>query len=424
MDFGVLVKVSRNSATFWYQAAGKQHAPLVVRDTNEVPLYFFVENNQFIFGSAARDRWFNHDPNAFGNYFEISQDPSGQFILHNIPKRAKQLLYYGIEQYLSHFLNKVLYKSESIESYRQNFPLTFLFDADLAEPERDLVEQLFTEAGYRNISVISQHNALIQYLRSAGFLEPGVASLVLAALDDTLYMDLYSAGAASPVSAAPLADQGADPRIRIMAGMILQYILDQNPFLELDIDHEVSAQLSFTAELLSAGGVIVTGDAELTDGSKHWFRINTGNVEERLQFYQDDLLVPASIQELIRTAGLNPDKVVVLLVSDEIKTSYFSTRLLNRFPHVRNIEPAHLEAMRQYVFKTITPIAGKQTPSPAMPPLKTVKNPEAPAPGQPSGPVPKPPPLPPQKPPLPGSKRPPEKPPGFTPPPLPPHKKT
>jgi hypothetical protein len=155
MSYCVVVKVSRRSVAFWYQSDGKRYSPLLMKGNHVVPLYFHVENNQFDFGAGARDRFFQHDPHAYGDYFELIRDPSQHFTLHNSPKRVKQLLYYGIEQFLSHFLNTVLYKSDAIESYRAAFPLKFIFEPDLAEPERNLVAGLFTEAGYRAVSVLT-----------------------------------------------------------------------------------------------------------------------------------------------------------------------------------------------------------------------------------------------------------------------------
>jgi hypothetical protein len=127
MNGCVVVKVSRRTVTFWYQTDGQRYSPLLMKGAQEAPLYFYVENNQFDFGARARDRFYQHDPNAFGDYFELIKDPGRHFIMHNSSKRAKQLLYYGIEQYLSHFLNTVLYKSDSIESYRAGFPLEIYF---------------------------------------------------------------------------------------------------------------------------------------------------------------------------------------------------------------------------------------------------------------------------------------------------------
>lgn len=389
MKFGVVVKVSRRLVSFWYQTEGKRYSPLTFKGVSEVPLYFYVDNNEFSFGLLARDRFFSNDPHAFGNYFDIIKDPSKHFLIHNSPKRVKQLLYYGIEQYLSHFLNTVLYKSDSIESYRPTFPLKFIFDPDLGEPERNMIEQLFREAGYRTVSVVSYNEMLLEHLKATNFVEANQAVLLLTGLEDTLYLELYLKRAVRPVSTLMLENQGSDPRIRILAGMIIDYIAEQNPYLDLDLGREVNALLPYSAGLLSTASVIVTGDAELSNGSKCWFRINSKNVEDRLQFYAGDLIVSASINDLLKQSGVKSEELTVLLASDQIKTPYFSERLLKQYPQVKCVEAIHLDETMQLIFSkpSLTGSAGTLPPQLPEVPVKEIEKAEA------AGP----PPLPPKK---------------------------
>jgi hypothetical protein len=294
-----------------------------MKGTNEVPLYFYVQNNQFDFGARARDRFYQHDPDAFGDYFELIKDPSRHFTLHNSPKRVKQLLYYGIEQFLSHFLNTVMYKSDSIEAYRGAFPLKFIFEPDLGEPERNLVAEMFREAGYRTVSVLSYNHLLLEHLRESQVVGQEQAALLLTGLDDTLYLELYAKGAATADSGIAIPNQGADPRIRILAGMIVAYIQEQNAYLDLDMDREVGALLPYCAGLLTGARMILTGEAELTSGNSCWFRVNLKSVEDSLQYYSGDLMISTSVHDLLQRFDIRPEDVVMLLCSDQIKTPYF-----------------------------------------------------------------------------------------------------
>ena len=140
MKFCVLIKIRRNIISFWYQIKGSNYSPLKIKESNEVPLYFYVNGNDFIFGNYARDRYYCNDPFAHGDYFKIITDPSKQFCIYGNKKPLKQLLYLGIEQYLDFFIKNVIYKSESIESYRQNFPLRLSFDSDIEVKEKFLIE--------------------------------------------------------------------------------------------------------------------------------------------------------------------------------------------------------------------------------------------------------------------------------------------
>jgi hypothetical protein len=351
MNCCIVVKVSRRSVAFWYQADGLRYSPLQMKGVGEVPLYFYVRDNQFEFGAQARDRFYQNDPDAYGDYFSLIGDPSRHFMLHDSPKRIKQLLYYGIEQYLSHFLNTILYKSDSIEAYRAALPLKFVFAPDLGEPEKMLVADMFREAGYRIVSVLGYSNILLEQLRGDGTINPNKAALILSGLDDTLYLELYDSGIDQPLKIIAIPNQGADPRIRILAGMILNYILDQQPYLDLNTARELSALLPYCTVLLQNPPVILTGEAELTTGDKCWFRINLSKVEDSLRYYSGDLAATTIISDLLQRSNLAPDDVVVLLATEQIQTPYFSERLLKQYRHVQRIMPLHHDGAMELVFR-------------------------------------------------------------------------
>ncbi|MEI6853187.1 MAG: hypothetical protein WCL06_10105, partial [Bacteroidota bacterium] len=156
MNYCVLVHISRSTISFWYQQEGVSFEPLAQKEGNIVPLYFYVNSNDFIVGSFARERFLNgDDKHAYGNYFDTIADPSKYFTIYGNQKHVKFLLYYAVEQYLSHFLNTVLYKNESIEEFRDNFPLRFSFSSDIVQKEKLMVESLFLESGYDNVETVS-----------------------------------------------------------------------------------------------------------------------------------------------------------------------------------------------------------------------------------------------------------------------------
>ncbi len=369
-----------------------------------------MENNQILVGQAARDRFYAHDPQSFGDYFEIIKDPSKHFILHNNPRRVKQLLYYGIEQYLSYFLTSVVYESDSIESHRRAFPLKFIFEPGLDEPERRLVESLFTEAGYRTVSVASSSDLLLETLKASGLIGFEQAALVLCGVDDTLHLELYEKHSATPVSTIALPGQGADPRIRILAGLILDYIITQNPHLDLDATRETSSLLQQCTGLLSEPRAIVTGDAELTNGDKFWFRVNLKDIDQRLQYYPGDLVVTASITDLLQQYKISSEELMVVLGSDQIRTSYFTSRVLKQYPNIIHAESAHADNAIQLFFNkhSQTAVDGGELPPPRPSP------PPPPPPGRTTAST---------KPPLPQFKSAVDRPKPFVPPPLPPSKK-
>lgn len=375
MNFCVLVKISKRMVSFWYQSDGSQYAPLVIKESNEVPLYFYVNGNDFIFGNSARDRFYSNDPNAYGNYFEIVKDPSKHFTIYGNKKPVKQLFYYGIEQYLSHFINAVLYKSESIESYRQHFPLRFVFDTDIEEKEKSLIITLFSEAGYDNVESIDYNNSLFEVLLHNGNLNRNKAVLLLNGIDNTLYLELYKDISTEPIGSSKLDGQGADPRVKILADMIIEYISAQNPYLIINKESEIGNILPVTASLLENITPIIKGEVEFIDGNKYWFRVNARTLEDRLLFASNDALIYTAIDDLLKSNGLNVDNTIILLGCEEINTTYFLNRLLKKYPNVKGVESSCFNETMKLIFSKIIDagyLASKNIP--ATPPIIQKQN--------------------------------------------------
>jgi hypothetical protein len=375
MNFCVLVKISKRMASFWYQLESHPYVPLIIKGSNEVPLYFYVNtnDNDFKFGKAAQDRFFSKDPNALGNYFEIITDPSQYFNIYGNKKPVKQLFYYGIEEYLSHFINSVLYKNDSIESYRLNFPLRLFFETDIEDKEKSLIESLFTEAGYDNVERIDYNEALFEVLCSKGIIGLNKSVLMLKGIDDTLYLELYKNILGLPTAFSKLAKQGADPRVKILASMIIGYINEQYSYLSLDIEAEINALLPYSANLLKNITPIIKGEAELIDGTKEWFSVKERSLNDRLLYDLNDRIIDTTIEGLLKSNNLKSEETIILLGSDEINTSYFLNKLLSKFPNVKGIGESDSNEAMQLVFSKISNshyLAKKKVPvAPPIPPV-------------------------------------------------------
>lgn len=155
MKYCVLVKISKQQLGFWYQFEGGEYTPLSINGPNKIPLCFYVNGNDFKIGEFAKERFLVNDKNAYNDYFELVKDPTNYFTLHGDSKPIKQLLYYGVENYLSHFIKTILYKNESIEGFRKTFCLRFWLNDDIENQEKVLVENLFKEAGYENVAEVN-----------------------------------------------------------------------------------------------------------------------------------------------------------------------------------------------------------------------------------------------------------------------------
>lgn len=385
MNFCVLIKIAKRKISFWYQTEGKPYAELVMKDVNVVPLFFYVNGNDFLFGEMARDRFFSNDPNAFGNYFEIVKDPGLHFTISGNKKPVKQLLYYGVEKYLSHFINTVLYKSDSIETYRNLFPLRFIFEPDIEEKEKALVEALFSDAGYMNVQRLEYNEYLFEVLQQKKVINAKGSIIKLTGIDNNLYIELYKDIPAGLTSYTKIEGQGSDPRAKILADMILEYIVLQNPYLTIKKEGEITSILPYASNLLHNISPVIKGEAVLSDGKPYYFRVNERNLNERLLFLSGDSIIYSSIDDLVKTYGLDVQATTILLASGEINTGYFSGKLLKKYPHVKGTNASDdLDTMKLifsriedsgYVVKPVIPAAPPVIPGRHEPqkPVEVVK---------------------------------------------------
>ena len=368
MDFCVLVKISKRTISFWYQTGKSLYAPLIINETNHIPLCFYVNGNDFIFGDSAKSLFYSHDPNAYGNYFDIIKDPSKHFVFYGIKKPVKQLLYYGIEQYLSFFINTVLYKSDSIESFRQNFPLRFYFDTDIEEKEKSLIVNIFAEAGYDNVESIDFKHSLIETLQSKNLFNPNKNILLLTGIDNTLYLDLFKSTSWDLLKSLKIEGLGADPRVKILADMIIDYVSTQNPHLSLEKESEIGHILPFVAGLLENYSPILKGEIEVIDGNKYWFTIKSRNLEERLLYANTDTQIYSAVDELLKSLEINVENTVIILGSEEISTPFFSSRLLKKYSSVISLESPIFEDAFKLIFSKISSNGYKSIKRTSLPP--------------------------------------------------------
>ena len=378
-NFCVLVKIARRMVSFWYQTEGKAYTALVIKDANEIPLFFYVNGNDFLFGETARDRFFSNDPNAFGNYFEIVKDPSQHFTISGNKKPVKQLFYYGIEKYLSHFINAVLYKSDSIETYRNQFPLRFIFEPDIEGKEKALVESLFMDAGYTNVQRLEYNESLFEVLQQKRVISGKNAVIKLTGIDNNLYVQLYEDLSSALTIYIKIEGHGSDQRVGILADMILEYIMLQNSFLTINRESEIAFILPYTSSLLQNMSAVITGEAMLSDGKAYFFKVKERNLNERLLFLSGDSVIFSAIDDLIKTYSLDAQSTTILLEGEDINTQYFSNRLLKKYPNVVGVgTPDDLDAMKM-IFSRIAnsgyavPPVISDTP-PAVPTINETKN--------------------------------------------------
>ena len=337
----VLVKVSKQTLSFWYQIEGGDYAALSLKEGNVIPLCFYVNGNEFNVGSFAKERCLVNDPNAYTDYFENAKNPSKHFSLVGDSKPYKLLLYFGIENYLSHFIKTVLYKSESIEAYRESFCLRFWFDDDLENQERLLVVSLFKEAGYENVGLITIDDHLKKHLSGTSAKDNG--RVYLTAIHNDLYVQLFSVQH-ELLGKFKLPELGSDPRAKILAKLILEDVKEANPHLFINDDVEIPYIIPYCTALLSSLSPLMRDYIELSSGARLDYRIKLKDLEGRLAYNRgiEDKVIP-QLEVILGQNGLSSSSVDLFLLGDQISTNYFKEKLTKKFPSVIGV-PNAIEA--------------------------------------------------------------------------------
>ena len=336
MKYCVLVKISKQQLGFWYQLEGGAHNPLSINGPNTIPLCFYVNGNDFKIGDFAKERYLVNDKNAFNDYFEIVKDPVRHFTLHGDSKPVKQLLYYGVENYLSHFIKTILYKNESIEGFRTNFYLRFWFDDDIENQEKVLVESLFKEAGYENVAEVDADFFLNKELNTE--IKSNKSRLCLSAISNDLYVKLYKAPTYSPLGQIKLEQLGSDPRAKILAKLILEDIKEASPHIYIDEEKEIACIINHCVQLLSSLSPIMRNDIELSTGLRTDYKVRLTQLEERLMYNRgiEDKVIP-QLESILSANGMSSSSVDIVLNGDELNTNYFKDKLTKKFPNVHGV---------------------------------------------------------------------------------------
>ena len=354
MNYCVLVHISKSSISFWYQQQGAPFESLSIKEGNVMPLYFYAKDNDFILGSAARERFLNGDQvNAFGNYFEIVTNPASYFTVYGNKKHVKFLLYYAVEQYLSHFLNTVLYKNESIEGYRNNFPLRFIFSNDVAQKERLLVESIFKESGYDNVELLSYTNFLFTFLNNENYVKPQNPLILLSGIDGNLFIELYTTSYNYPISYVIIEEQGADPRIKYMAKMIYEDAMATTR-LNLDIKNELTHLLPYAKEFLLQESALPKGDITLSDGTNCWVKIKIKDLNQLLIYDEGIIKINKAIDKILIDNAFQSNSVQIILNGDSVNTQYFIEKLKEKFRNVTGTPTKTHNEVLKLLFKSIS----------------------------------------------------------------------
>lgn len=353
MKYCVLIKISKHQLAFWYQLEGGAFAPLSFNGPIKIPLCFYVNGSDFKIGEFARERFLVNDKNAYNNYFDLVKDPSKHFVIHGDSKPLKQLLYYGVENYLSRFIKEILFKNDSIEAYRTDFCLRLWFDDDIESQEKLFVENIFKEAGYYNVAQVDSDSFL--NLEISSETQTSKARLCLSTISNNLFIKLYNSPNFSLVDQILLEQLGSDPRAEILARLILEDIKEVSPHIYIDEEKEVAHIINHCAQLLSSLSPIMRNEVELSNGEVADYKIRLAHLEDRLIYNRgvEDKVIP-QLESLLVINGLLSSFVDIFLIGDELNTSYFREKLTKKFPNVFGFDSSIESKILRFIFADIS----------------------------------------------------------------------
>jgi hypothetical protein len=328
-------------------------SPLHMDSQFNIPLCFYVNGNDFKTGEFAKNRIHLNDKNTFDDYFELIKDPTKFFILHGDSKPVKQLLYYGIENYLSHFIKTILFKNESIEGLRTSFCLRFWFDVDIENQEKIFVENLFKEAGYENVAEVNSNIILNKDISLE--IKSYRPRLCLTAISNDLYVQLYNSPDFSLVCQIKLDQLGSDPHAKILAKLISEDIKEASPHISIEEEKEIAHLINHCVQLLSNLTPIIRTEIALSNGVKAEYKIRLSDLEERLMYNRgiEDKVIP-QLESILSSNGMSSSIIDIVLYGDELNTIYFKDRLSKKFPYVFGLASSFETKYLKSIFSDIS----------------------------------------------------------------------
>ncbi len=343
MNCDMLIKLSKQTISFWYFTEENNFAPLQMNEGNVIPLCFKVKDDDFIMGHLEKSGGTYTDQNLYTDYFEMIKRRSKQFSFKGEKKPLKLLLLFGIELYLSHYIKKILAISAPIETMKPNIRLWFWFDDDIEDSEVIFVEKMFQKAGYKNIRTFNTGTHL-NYLINKRFPKHRNSRIYLTSISDTLFIKFYLSPNFTLVEKLRLGEIGADPRVTILAKLILDDIKETNPHIFIKEVEDLAYIEEHSKELLNSLQPIIHNEIELSSGIKTEYKVKLQQLEDKLNYNRgvEDKILP-KIEEMLKKHDINISTIDVFLVG-VFNNEHFKEKLNIKIANV--IQCDHLTELK------------------------------------------------------------------------------
>ena len=390
MQFGVIVRLSRLRISFWAQEAGGEIRPIDLEDTGQIPLCFLIgEDGSFTMGSHAEQRVNAHDPNAHTDYFRLIEKTGGGFHFAGEERPFKYLLVFGVEQFLAHYLARVVQWDDPLHECREQMPVRFWFEQDITLEQQKTILETFAEHGYGNIAAIDAQENLIGTIRENGVLGGIGNAIVMTGIHNDLYVEVFKAGQGY-ANVHDFPDQGADPRVRILTKLILEDIKERHPYVTFEEREESAYVVGQVAQILKQDKAVMQDDLKLSIGESHRFKVKRRDLEERMAYSTANKFF-REFDDAIAKDGVDPKGCMLLLNSEEVNTPYFKESLNKKYPHVNGMPKDIGEDLVKRMFRDFAQ-GGYQLVAAAPPPAPAAAPPPAPSAAPPPAPSAAPPP--------------------------------
>lgn len=350
MKYCVIAKITRHTIEFRYQIDNDSVEILALRDSEQViPLAFCLNGSELLMGKYALERVACGDPYAYTDYFELIKDSTKVFKYANEDRPIKQILYLGVERYLSFFLREKLLASDgSISSNRPDFPLRFCFSQDITGNERRFVIEQFNAAGYRNVAEIELEKTLFHIVTNNSNRD----KLLLTGLNGDLIMSYFNSQTCKSELTKTLSGLGSDPRYKKCIDIIIDYIKSDNPFFDVDIESNMPALMDEARKILQSDQTVMQGNVFFNDGSSYDYEISRLELRQQLSQCDNNQLFLSEVEYLINTQGIS-NHLLDVIMEESVNTDYFIDKIRNKFPNVYGVTTMQYRQMWAQIFSTI-----------------------------------------------------------------------
>jgi len=256
-----------------------------------IPLYFYSTRDVFSFGIDARKRFHGGDSDAFGNYFDLIQEPAQTYSLYGSNEfEFKKILVSAFEKIMESLLRNELYKDVSNSNIKNSIDqLILVYSSDLLDKEKRLVSNVFQTAGYNKIKAINKTYAFLTCYNQHSKLDNFKSIFTIEGYENDLWITHFEGIQESPTSLKSIPGLGADPKAKIIAEMLFYKAVDKAdaPFKKEQEESEILRLMPLALKYLEQGKKEPIDTVRLSDGTEERVRIKLREVNDKVDFRSD-----------------------------------------------------------------------------------------------------------------------------------------